>query len=77
MRIVLLLVVVAIIGITTAQMLNRKPPEPVVQHSASKGLSLTPPTVPTRPQDVKAFEQDMNRFMQDTARQQGNKDVVP
>jgi len=75
MRIVLLLIVVAIIGITTVQLLNRKPPEPVVQHSPSKGLA--PPTVPTRPQDVKAFEQDMGHFMQEAAKQPGNKDAAP
>lgn len=75
MRIVLLLIVLAIIGMTTVQMLNRKPPEPVAHRSESKGL--TPPTVPTRPQDVKAFEQDMSRFMQDAAKQQGNKDAAP
>ncbi len=75
MRIVLLLVVVTIIGLATAQLLNRKPPEPVATHSAAQGPA--PPTVPTRPQDVKAFEQDMSRFMQDAARQQGNKDAAP
>lgn len=75
MRIVLLLVVVAIIGLATVQLLNRKPPEPVTAHSAAKGPA--PPTVPTRPQDVKAFEQDMGRFMQEAAKQQGNKDAAP
>jgi hypothetical protein len=75
MRIVLLLVVVAIIGIAIGQLLSRKPPEPVATHSAASGPA--PPTVPTRPQDVKTFEQDMGRFMQDAAKQQGNKDAAP
>ncbi|MBK8185157.1 MAG: hypothetical protein IPK63_20560 [Candidatus Competibacteraceae bacterium] len=68
MRIVLLLVVVAIIGFTMKQWLNRPPSTPTVVQEA-RGSVPTTPTVPTRPQDLKKFEQDMNRFMRDAAKQ--------
>ncbi|MBK8753772.1 MAG: hypothetical protein IPL99_19925 [Candidatus Competibacteraceae bacterium] len=67
MRLVMLLLVLAVIGITLVQMLNHKPPVPAIQQEAFSNPAL--PTVPTRPQDVKAFERDMNRFIQDTAKQ--------
>ena len=55
MRIVLLLIVLALIGLTLARWLGQSP--------------RTAPAMPTQPQDLKAFEQDLNRFMQDAARQ--------
>ncbi|MFZ4790753.1 MAG: hypothetical protein ACOYMW_07665 [Candidatus Competibacteraceae bacterium] len=68
MQIVLLLVVLAIIGLVTVQWMGGKQPAPPPPPPASSQVA-PPPTVPTRPQDLKAFEQDMNRFMQDTATQ--------
>ena len=65
MRIVLLLIVLAIIGLTLARWLG----QPSRTAPAPPGAAATaPPAVPTRPQDLKAFEQDLNRFMQDAAR---------
>ena len=65
MRIVLLLIVLAIIGLTLARWLG----QPSRTAPAPPGAAATaPPAVPTRPQDLKAFEQYLNRFMQDAAR---------
>jgi len=66
MRIVLLLIVLAVIGLILARWLGEKPPTSRVPPEAATSAA---PAVPTRPQDLKAFEQDLNRFMQDTARQ--------
>lgn len=68
MQIVLLLVVLAIIGLVTVQWLGGKQPAPPPAPPASSQVTAPPP-VPTRPQDVKAFEQDLNRFMDDAAMQ--------
>jgi hypothetical protein len=67
MRIVMLLVVVAIIGMTLVQWLGHKPPSPVVAPETTDNAA--PPAVPTRPEDLKKFEKDINQFMQDAARQ--------
>ena len=65
MRIVLLLVVLAVIGLTLVRWLGQPPPTSRVAPPAD---STATPAVPTRPQGLKAFEQDLNRFMQDAAR---------
>ena len=66
MRIVLLLIGLAIIGLTLVRWLGQSPPTMRVPPPAD---STATPAVPTRPQDLKKFEQDVNRFMQDAARQ--------
>ncbi len=66
MRLILLLVVLAIIGLTINQWLNQKPATTAIPQQAG---TIPTPAVPTRPQDVKKFEQDINRFMQDAAKQ--------
>ena len=66
MRLLLLLVVLAIIGLTLARWLGQPPP---TAHVPPPPDSTATPAVPTRPQDLKKFEQDLNRFMQDAARQ--------
>ena len=65
MRIVLLLIVLAIIGLTLARWLGQPPRTAPAPPEAA----ATAPAVPTRPQDQKKFEQDLNRFMQDAASQ--------
>lgn len=70
MRVVLLLVVLAVIGLTLARWLVPKPPPAPPPHTAEPA----PPTVPTRPQDLKAFERDLNRFMQDAATQRAGQE---
>ncbi|MEZ5591508.1 MAG: hypothetical protein R3F53_12675 [Gammaproteobacteria bacterium] len=67
MQYVLLLIVVAIIGFTIVKQLEKPelPPEPAAVSSEN-----APPAVPTRPQDVEQFGQDMNRFLQDAAKEQ-------
>lgn len=65
MRIVLLLVVLAVIGLTLARWLGQPPRTAPAPPEAA----ATAPAVPTRPQDLKKFEQDLNRFMQDAASQ--------
>ena len=73
MRVVLLLLVLAVIGLTLAQLLGGKPPAPATPREAS---DRTPPlpAVPTRPQDLKGFERDMNRFIQDAATERANRE---
>ena len=66
MRLLLLLVVLAIIGLTLARWLGQPPPP---SHVPPPPDSTATPTVPTRPQDLKKFEQDLNRLMQDAATQ--------
>ena len=66
MRIVLLLIVLAVIGLTLARWLGQPPPTSQVPPPAA---STAAPAVPTRPQELQKFEQDLNRFMQDAASQ--------
>ena len=66
MRIVMLLVVLAMIGMTLVQWLGHKPPPVVASETADPAA---PPPVPTRPEDLQKFDKDINRFMQDTAQQ--------
>lgn len=75
MRMVLLLVVVAVIGLVLVKWLNHSPP-PVLSepHPPHQAATREPPQVPTRPQDLKQFEQDMNHFMQDAAKQRGREE---
>lgn len=72
MRVLLLLLVLAVIGVSLVRWLDHKPPTPVTAQDARSGAA--PPAVPTRPQDVKTFEQDLNRFMRDTAEQRARQE---
>lgn len=68
MRVVLLLLVLAVFGVTLAQWLGNKPSNPAPREtSRSSSDRVAPPAVPTRPQEMKRFEKDMNQFMQDAA----------
>jgi hypothetical protein len=65
MRIVLLLIAGAVIGLTLTRWLG----EPA---APARGLPETTdpaaaPAVPTRPQDLPQFERELNRFMEDAA----------
>ena len=73
MRILLLLVVLAVIGLTLARWLGQPPP---AAHVPPPADSAAAPAVPTQPQDLKKFEQDLNRFMQD-ATSQRRREVDP
>ncbi|MDG4551751.1 MAG: hypothetical protein P9G45_15230 [Candidatus Contendobacter sp.] len=66
MRIVLLLIGLAVIGLTLARWLGQPPPAARIPPLRD---STTAPAVPAQPQDLKKFEQDLNRFMQDAASQ--------
>ena len=74
MRILLLLIVLAVVGLTLAHWLGQPPPTSRVPPPAD---SAAAPAVPTRPQDLKAFEQDLNRFMRDAATQRGRQADPP
>lgn len=65
MRIVLLLLVLAAIGVGLSQWLLNRP-----SHSGAPADRSGTPAVPTRPQDLQPFEQNMNRFMEDAAAEQ-------
>ncbi len=67
MRLLLLLIVLVIIGLTLSRQLSR-PPATLQPPPEATALTVAP-AVPTRPQDLKPFEQDINRFMQDAAAQ--------
>ncbi len=67
MRILYLLLLLAVITITLSQFKRDKPIVPATPSIAQSTPEL--PAIPTRPQDVKAFGQDLNRFMQDAAAQ--------
>ena len=74
MRIVLLLIVLAIIGLTLARWLGQSPPASRVPPPAD---STAAPAVPTRPQDLKKFEQALTRFIQDAATQRSRQTDPP
>lgn len=67
MRILLLLIVLVIIGLTLSRQLS-SPPAPS-RPPPEATAPIAAPAVPTHPQDLKSFEQDINRFMQDAATQ--------
>jgi hypothetical protein len=75
MRLLLLLVVLAMIGLTLARWLGEKPAAARVPPAASNPTAA--PAAPTRPQELKQFERDLNRFMQDTATQRGRQADPP
>ena len=67
MRIIMLLIVLAIIGLTLTKWLGR--PSSAPPPSSETADHAGPPPVPTRPEDLQKFEKDLNRFMEDAARQ--------
>ena len=73
MRIVLL-VVLAVIGLTLARWPGQSPPAARIPPPVD---STAAPAVPTRPQELKQFEQDLNRFMQDAASQRRREAAPP
>lgn len=74
MRVLLLLVVLAVIGLMLTRWLGEKPATSHVPPAADPAAA---PTVPTRPQEIKQFERDINRFMQDAATQRGRQADPP
>ena len=64
----------ALISLTLARWRGQPPP---TSHVAPSPDSTAAPAVPTRPQELKKFEQDLNRFMQDTATQRGRQADPP
>ena len=75
MRLLLLLVVLTIIGLTLARGLGEKPEAVPIPPGMTD--SSTTPVVPTRPQELKKFEQDIHRFMQDAAPQRRGQEDAP
>jgi hypothetical protein len=73
MRILLLLIVLAIIGLTLVHWLSQPPSTARVSPEAT----VAAPVVPTGPQELKKFEQDLNRFMQDAATQRNRQADPP
>lgn len=72
MRVVLLLSILAVIGVALAQWLSNRPPAPAAPRDSPNGAAA--PAVPTRPQDIKAFEQDIDRFMRDAAERRAHQE---
>lgn len=72
MRVLYLLLVLAVITLILAQWAGDKSPAPAVPPTTH--TAATPPAVPTRPQELQAFKQDLNRFMQDAATQRAGQE---
>lgn len=66
MRLLIILIVLAIIGVLTARQLEKPAPEPATQGQSKDA----PPRVPTRPQEVPKFQKDMNQYMEDQGKKQ-------
>ena len=66
MRIVITLIVLAIIGLLVTQRINT-PPTETPHPEAREQDAPAPPRVPARPQDVDAFEEQMQQFNEDAA----------
>ncbi|RTE66065.1 hypothetical protein EH243_08015 [Amphritea opalescens] len=65
MRLIVLMVVVLIVGLLTLQQMAPKD-EPSVStepHDAAEDSTI--PAVPTRPNEIKQFSQDMDQYIQD------------
>ncbi|WP_428607344.1 hypothetical protein [Sedimenticola sp.] len=69
MRIVLLLVVVLIVSLLALRQLNTSSPTHTEASidKISEDMGSNPPKVPTKPQDVQAFGEQMNKFINDAA----------
>ena len=67
MRMIILFVVLLIIGLIATYQLRTHSPLPPVQQQTNV------PQIPSNAQDVKAFKQDMDRFVQESAEQQRQK----
>jgi len=74
-RLLLLLIVLTIIGLTLTRWLGEKPEAARVPPEAADSSGA--PAVPTRPQELKKFEQDLQRFMQDAATQRRGQEDAP
>ena len=65
MRMILLLLALLIVGLLVYQQLGGPPDRSI--EVPDGGAASQAPRVPQRPQDLPAFEQDMQQFMQDSA----------
>ena len=68
MRLISLLIVLLLTGLLIMKQLNLSSSDTVSQEVVS-GEGVTVPQVPASPKDVKQFEEDMKKFMQDTVDQ--------
>jgi hypothetical protein len=75
MRIVLLLIAAAVLGLTLTRWLGEPPTTMRLPPDAAESAAAS--AVPTRPQDLKQFEQDLDRFLQDAATQRGRQADPP
>lgn len=69
MRMIILLVVLLVIGLLAVRQLDigaPSTPDPAIGKEGQPTVDA-PPAVPTRPQDVQAFGEQMNRFINDAA----------
>jgi hypothetical protein len=69
MRMIILLVVLLVIGLLAVRQLDIRAPsttDPAIGN-VEQPTGKAPPAVPTRPQDVQAFGEQMNQFINDAA----------
>lgn len=64
MRMIVLLVALLLVALLVARQIGTGPPAPQVDQTRENRPS---PQTPTRPQDVRRFSKDMDRFMRDSA----------
>lgn len=66
MRLIMMLLALAVMGLLVARQL--KSPSAEVSPAVVEGASPGVPSVPQRPQDLPRFEQDIQRFVDDAAK---------
>jgi len=72
MRLMLLLIALLIVGLLVNQQLSQTAREPQPQ-TGDQATSSELPQIPTRPQELQQFKQDMDNYMQDAAAERAEK----
>lgn len=67
MRIIVILLALLAVGFLISRQLDTGSGSTAEIEKAAEGAGMDVPRVPSRPQDVQGFEQDMNKFMNDAA----------
>ena len=73
MRLILLLIALTIVGLLVKQQLTSSSSNDKYENVISDE-NLSTPKVPSSPQDINKFENDMNDFLQDAAKNRARED---
>lgn len=63
MRLIILLIALLVVGLLVSQQINNETKPDVDRAVESSGSNV--PNIPVQPQDVRQFEKDMKKFMED------------